>query len=123
MQASKLKTGHWTPHEWLHFLRALPKGFSPEDMGALDDVFSLTASTNSEILAQWLEVSVRRGYRKADTALETFLSTVGRRKFLTPLYWALIESERGDDAKRIYAGARGGYHPITQRTLDELVQG
>jgi len=123
VHATKLDTKAWTPHEWLHFLRALPESFSPQDMATLDEAFSLTVSTNSEILAQWLEVSVRRGYRQADAALETFLLGVGRRKFLTPLYRALIESDRDADAKRIYAKARAGYHPITQRTLDALVRG
>ncbi len=121
--ASELKTKGWTPHEWLHFLRALPEAFSPEELAVLDEVFSLTTSSNAEILAQWLEVAVRRGYREADGALEAFLTRVGRRKFLTPLYRALIESGREADAKRIYGQARGGYHPITQRTLDELVGG
>ena len=123
VQVKKLKTKDWTPHEWLHFLRSLPTSFTPEDMGTLDDVFGFTTSTNSEILAQWLEISVRRGYRKTDASLEKFLLGVGRRKFLTPLYRALMESERSADAKRIYAKARAGYHPITQRTLDALVQG
>ncbi|MFN3181376.1 MAG: M1 family metallopeptidase [Nannocystaceae bacterium] len=123
VQATELDTKGWTPHEWLHFLRAIPEGFSAEDMATLDAAFGLTASTNAEILAQWLEVSVRRGYRKTDAALEAFLLEVGRRKFLTPLYRALIESGRTADAKRIYAQARAGYHPITQRTLDALVQG
>ncbi len=119
----KLDTKDWTPHEWLHFLRSLPASFGPDDMATLDDAFGFTTSANSEILAQWLEASVRRGYRKTDASLERFLLGVGRRKFLTPLYRALIESERAADAKRIYAKARVGYHPITQRTLDALVQG
>lgn len=123
VQATKLDTKGWTPHEWLHFLRAIPESFSAEDMATLDAAFGLTTSTNSEILAQWLDVSVRRGYAKADGALESFLLGVGRRKFLTPLYRALIESGRSADAKRIYGKARAGYHPITQRTLDALVQG
>lgn len=123
VQLKTLPTKDWTPHEWLHFLRALPESFGPEDMKRLDDAFGFTTSTNSEILAQWLEASVRRGYRKTDAALEAFLLRVGRRKFLTPLYRALMESDRPADAKRIYAKARAGYHPITQRTLDALVQG
>ncbi len=118
---TEIDTKPWTPHEWLHFLRALPEGFSPESMATLDAAFGLTASTNSEILAQWLEVSIRNEYRVADEALETFLRGVGRRKFLTPLYRALIESDRKPDARRIYGLARAGYHPITQRTLDDLV--
>lgn len=120
-KAGALAVKDWTPHQWLHFLRALPKDLSAQRLGELDQAFDLTASTNSEIHAQWLNVSVHHGYAQADAALERFLLRVGRRKFLTPLYRALIESDRAADAKRIYAKARSGYHPITQRTLDELI--
>jgi aminopeptidase N len=122
-KATSLETKGWTPHEWLHFLRALPKDLSSDQLAKLDGAFGFTTSTNAEILAQWLETSIRHDYRASDAALETFLVGVGRRKFLTPLYRALMESGREADAKRIYAKARAGYHPITQRTLDALVRG
>ncbi|MBK9400582.1 MAG: leukotriene A4 hydrolase C-terminal domain-containing protein [Bacteroidetes bacterium] len=47
---------------------------------------------NSEILCQWLELCIRSNYTAADTSLEKFLTSVGRRKFLKPLYGALIET-------------------------------
>ncbi|MBC8071854.1 MAG: leukotriene A4 hydrolase C-terminal domain-containing protein, partial [Deltaproteobacteria bacterium] len=56
-----------------------------------------------------------------DGRLESFLRTIGRRKFLLPLYRALIEAGRKPDATRIYAVARAGYHPITQQSLDEML--
>lgn len=122
-EAGSLSTSGWTPHEWLHFLRGLPTDLPSERLAQLDATFELTRTQNSEILAQWLELGVRHTYPGVDQALETFLLGVGRRKFLTPLYRALVESERVDDAKRIYTAARAGYHPITQRTLDALIEG
>lgn len=116
-----LKVQDWTPHHWLRFLRALPADVGSKRLGALDRAFGLTKSKNSEILAQWLELGVERGYRKVDARLEEFLLEVGRRKFLVPLYTALVRADRKDEARAIYTKARPGYHPISQTTLDELL--
>jgi len=113
-----LSTEGWTPHQWLHLLRGLPADLPVSTLAALDERFSLTASRNYEILAQWLEVGVTRGYLAVDERLEQFLRMVGRRKFLLPLYDALLRADRRDDALRIYREARSGYHPITQHSLD-----
>ncbi len=123
LAAAGLPTAKWTPQQWLHFLRALPKETDVARLRALDERFALTDSGNQEILAQWLEISVRHDYRAADAALERFLARVGRRKFLMPLYGALLEAGRGDEARRIFARARPGYHPITQSSLDTLLGG
>ncbi|MCH9685329.1 MAG: M1 family metallopeptidase [Deltaproteobacteria bacterium] len=118
---AKMSTDGWTPHQWLHMLRQLPGKVSAKDLAAFDETFSLTASGNYEILAQWLEVGVGEGYAAVDERLERFLLTVGRRKFLMPLYEALLAAGRKADADRIYAKARAGYHPITQHSLDGLL--
>ena len=112
----------WTPHQWLRFLRGLPADLPPQRLAELDRAFSLTRSGNAEIVAKWLEVSVLRGYRAVDARLEAFLLEVGRRKFLMPLYRSLLEAGRADDARRIYARARDGYHPISQQSLDDLLE-
>ena len=121
VKAAALPGASWTPYQWLHFLRHLPEGLSAERMAELDGVYALTESTNYEILAQWLETSIGRNYRTADERLEGFLVEVGRRKFLMPLYEALVNAGRTEDAKRIYARARSGYHAITRDSLDELL--
>ena len=121
--ASELKTDAWTPHQWLHFLRALPDDIGLDAMAQLDAAFRLTASTNSEIVAQWLALAAKRRYEPAYERLESFLVRVGRRKFLTPLYRALVETEDGKaQALAIYAKARPGYHAISRTTIDEVVQ-
>jgi leukotriene-A4 hydrolase len=117
-----LPSARWSPYEWLHFLRALPRELPSARLAELDRRYGLTGSGNSEILAQWLEVCVLRGYTEVDGRLEAFLQKIGRRKFLLPLYRALLDTGRKHDAERIYASARAGYHPITQQSLDELLR-
>jgi aminopeptidase N len=109
----------WTTHEWLHFLRSQP---SP-DMARLDREFHLSQSHNSEILHQWLLMSVEQGYAPGIEKVESFLCSVGRRKFLKPLYTELMKTENGRGlACAIYAKARPGYHPIAQTTIDSIVK-
>jgi hypothetical protein len=119
--AKALPVADWTAHEWLHFLRAIPADLPVKRLQELDAAHRLTKSANAEIVAQWLQVSIRSGYREADARLDAFLLSVGRRKFLIPLYRRLLESGRGEEARSIYARARPGYHPITRQSLDELL--
>ncbi|HEX6886292.1 MAG TPA: M1 family metallopeptidase [Planctomycetota bacterium] len=118
----ELATRDWTTQQWLRFLRGLPDGLTPEQMADLDGAFGFTRSGNSEILCQWLELAIAHGYRPADAALEEFLGTVGRRKFLKPLYTALMKAdpERG---RALYRTNRTRYHSVSTGTLDGIVGG
>ena len=91
-------------------------------MERLDAAFGFSKSGNSEILAQWLVTAIHVGYEPAYPALERFLTTVGRRKFLTPLYKELVKTPEGlARAREIYAKARPNYHSVSVGTIDEIV--
>jgi hypothetical protein len=62
-------------------------------------------------------MAVRNHYAAANARLEDFLTTVGRRKYVKPLYAAMGDKQ----AAAIYAKARPMYHPITQATIDALL--
>jgi leukotriene-A4 hydrolase len=114
-----IATSSWTTHEWLHFLRTL----NQPDLARLDREFQFSQTGNSEILCQWLLMAVRAQYEPARPLLEEFLCSVGRRKFLKPLYAELLKTPEGSErARRIYAAARPGYHPIARGTLDAMVR-
>ncbi|HRO42168.1 MAG TPA: M1 family metallopeptidase [Flavipsychrobacter sp.] len=119
---AQLATKDWTTHEWLHFLRKLPKPLTQEQMKALDDVFHFTQSGNSEIADLWFVISVTADYKPAYPAMEKFLSQVGRRKFLEPLYNEMMKTGKQEMAKTIYQKYRMNYHPLAQMTLDKLMQ-
>ena len=92
-------------------------------MKLIDAEFKLTQSGNSEILAAWFEQSIRFNYRGIDLALEKFLTRIGRRKFLEPLYSALASTPEGKDrAIKIYEKARSNYHYVSYNTIDEVLE-
>lgn len=122
-ELSSLPTKSWSTQEWLHFLRSMPPSLDANRMSQLDAAFSLTESGNSEILAEWLLMAIRGGYRTAYPKLDRFLMEVGRRKYIKPLYQELAKTPEGKShAKKVYAKARAGYHPISAATVDDLLK-
>jgi hypothetical protein len=124
--ASDLDTSGWSPHEWVHLLRALPVDVGTAVLADLDTAFGLSASRNDEILAVWLLRAVDSGHSaeapQVDEALAAFLTRQGRVKFLRPLYEALVRTDGGAArAREIYAVARPGYHPVARGVIDRVV--
>jgi aminopeptidase N len=119
----RLTTQEWSTQEWLRFLRALPAKLSPERMASLDGAFGLTERENAEVAALWLLMAVRNEYRPADARLEKFLTTIGRRKFLMPIYRELTRTPDGlKKARLLFAKARPFYHPIATESVDLLLK-
>lgn len=113
----------WTTHEWLHFIRQLPTEDEKGLMKKLDDKFNFSTSGNAEILAAWFEVSIKNGYANNILPnIEKFLVSVGRRKFLTPLYRAFKEEGQLEVARNIYKKARPNYHSVSTQTIDNLLE-
>jgi leukotriene-A4 hydrolase len=123
ISTEKLNTKAWSTQEWLRFLRALPAKLPTERLADLDRAFGLTERGNAEIAHDWLLVTIKNGYRPADARLEAYLTSIGRRKLVIPLYQALIASDEGRRrALAIYAKARPFYHPITAESVDKLLK-
>jgi hypothetical protein len=92
-------------------------------MAELDAAFKFSESGNAEILHAWLLRVIARQYKPAYPALEKFLTSMGRRKFLKPLYTELAKTPEGMElARRIYARARPSYHPVSYATIDEILK-
>jgi len=122
--AATLETGDWTTHHWLYFLRNLPQDLTPEQMADLDAAYGLTSHGNSEIQFAWLYLTVPDNYEPAQQAAEEFLKNVGRIKFVAPLFGAVINSDMGlEGAQRIYGEAKEGYHPLTRRAVEAVING
>ncbi len=137
LTAAKIATAKWSTQEWLHFLktvqdevstgsgsdRVVSSAKAAERMEELDKAFHLTRSGNSEIAFQWLLMSIRNRYEPAYPRLEEFLLTIGRRKFIKPLYEELAKTPEGKErALRIYRIARPTYHPIAVTSIDEVLK-
>jgi len=122
VKAAALPTKNWSTQEWLHFLDNLPPKVSADRLIELDSAFALTKSRNAEIAMSWYRNAIRNDYQPAFPAIDHYLTSIGRRKLVRPLYEELMKTPQGATfARNTYTRARPGYHPITQASIDALV--
>ena len=118
----ELPWADWVYQERYRFLSNLDDSTSAVRMKELDLAWSISSTGNNEVLFAWLEQSIRSTYSPSYDRLENFLINVGRRKFLTPLYRAMIETDQKEMALAIYKQARPNYHSVATGTMDELLE-
>lgn len=110
----------WSTPERIHFIEGLPAELTVEKLAELDRGLSLSRAGNSEIAFAWYIAAIAHDYRPAFGPMDEFLQRIGRRKFVLPLYTALMRAH-ADFARQSYARARPNYHPITRASVDEVV--
>ncbi|MGI4878878.1 MAG: M1 family metallopeptidase [Janthinobacterium lividum] len=120
---TSVDAGHWSTQEWLRFLNGLPRKQDAARLGELDRTLGLSASPNPYIRSAWLVLAIANRYDPAIPSIEQYLPSVGRMLLVVPVYRALkAEGSWGMPiAQRVYAQARGSYHPVTVGAIDRLL--
>lgn len=104
--------------EWNLWLDRVPQPQAPEYCAALDERFGLTQNGNMEVKVSWLRLALGSGYAAVLPEVERVLTTVGRMKYLLPLYMALLaRPETVKLAHSVFERAAPGYHPIARQVV------
>jgi leukotriene-A4 hydrolase len=118
-----IDAARWSTQEWLRFLNGLDRRQTPARLAELDVAFKLSTSTNAYVRSAWLRLAIANRYAPAIPSIEQFLPSVGRMLLIVPVYKAL--KEQGDwglpIARRVFAGAKAGYHPVTAGAVAKLL--
>ena len=113
----------WTPTEWQLYLDRVPRPAPPALCAALEARHRLTESTNMEVLVSWLHLAVQSGHDAVLPRVEQVLGSVGRMKYLKPLYKALVaRPETRELAGKAFAANQAGYHPIARQVIEGVVR-
>ena len=92
-------------------------------MTELDAAFRFTGTPNPEIAQRWYPLTVRSGYTDARPDIEKFLTAIGRRKLIMPIYAELAKTDDGRAfAAKVFEKARPGYHPITTGSVADALK-
>jgi aminopeptidase N len=123
--AASVPYAEWSTAERLRFLNGLPRALPQPRLAELDRTFQLTESRNSETLFAWLQLALANRYQAAIPAAERFLASMGRGKFVAPLFKTLLaQGEWGAAiATPLYARTRPLYHSVTAGQVDKLMKG
>lgn len=115
---AKLETKNWNATEWQKFLNDIDGKATAAQMKELDQAFGLGKTTNNEVAFRFYRASINAGYRDIRQPLNAFLMSVGRQKFVLPLYTALRKNPQDKAwAEAVYKKARERYHPATQKSV------
>ena len=126
--ASAIPWASWNTQQRMRFFSWRPpvaatSWVSEAQLADLNQTLNLNAEGNSEVRFAWLQVALAHRYEPSVASAEQFLTSMGRRKFVMPLFQTLWG--QGDwgraHATRIYAKARPLYHPVTTNSVDALV--
>ena len=117
----KLDWENWLYQERYRFLTNIPESVHVTQLNDLNEQYNISETGNNEVLFAWLEQAVLKGHEASYPRLEEFLINVGRRKFLTPLYKAMLVTDKEDMAHHIYSLSRPNYHSVATGTMDELL--
>lgn len=110
-------------HETIYFIRNLPDSITEVQFKAWNSQYQWAKAGNAEIKAAWFEKALNAGYGKyLLTDIERFLTSVGRRKFLEPIYTSMINHGLVKEANDIYNKARKSYHFVSVQTIDALLK-
>jgi aminopeptidase N len=120
--ADTLDGKSWNTQEWMYFLDGLPKKLSKEQMKNLDAAYQLTGAANAEIARRWYLTAIRSDYPPARKAMADYMTRIGRRYLVVPLYEALAKTPEGlAFARGVYKKAKAGYHPMTRASIEKVL--
>jgi hypothetical protein len=94
----------------------------PAQLKKLDDKLNFKGWGNSEIMTEWYILGIESGYKGIRPQMKRFLYKVGRRKYIAPIYSALIKTpENLLWAKKVFLRANVSYHFVTFSTVNEML--
>ncbi len=117
------EVARWESPDLVLFLQHLPRELSHEDCAWLDRTFGLTGRGNYEVLVEWLTIAAGSDYEPVFARVREVLMSVGRMKYLRPLYTALGRHPRTRAlAHEIFAAAGPRYHALSRRVVGSVLE-
>jgi leukotriene-A4 hydrolase len=109
--------------EWLTFIRNLPDTLPVQTYNQLDAKLNFKNCGNSEIMFEWYLKNISAGNKAVYPSMKRFLTKVGRRKYVEPLFAELVKTEENKAwAQSTYRPIRENYHFVTRNTVDGILK-
>lgn len=112
-----------TSKDRCYFLESItPKDPSVEQLKKLDSVFHFSSTKDPEVLTLWYKLSLPKSYGPTFQTAPTFVTSVGRGKYVRPIYDALMKTKKGEQiAKATYEQHKSFYGPTTRSQIEKIL--
>ncbi|KAH7420364.1 hypothetical protein KP509_13G004000 [Ceratopteris richardii] len=123
IRVSEEDCSSWQALEWQIYLESLPRKLQADQISELNERFHFSENHNWEIKVAFLTIAAFSGYEPCFPEIESALHSVGRMKYLRPLYSGLLQSssQAKELARCVFADAKHKYHPIAQAVVQGLL--
>ena len=116
------QTKSWSAFEWVNFIQGLPS-LNATQLKELNARYHFSTTGNNEVLFAWMMCCLKNKDNTIYPVLENFLQTVGRRKYVKPLFTELVKTTAGKkEAEKIFDSSKANYHTITRETVVDILK-
>ncbi len=123
MIVTKIERKDYIVQEWQTFIRALNPTIGKRKMKELDQFLGFSTCGNAEIMNEWFVLAIKNDYTEIRPKIAAFLTKIGRRKYLVPIYQTLAEKpENLAWAKELFKKVSPNYHAVSIKTIHEILQ-
>jgi hypothetical protein len=92
-------------------------------MKELDQFLGFSTCGNAEIMNEWFVLAIKNDYTEIRPEIAAFLTKIGRRKYLVPIYKSLSEKpENLAWAKELFQSIKTNYHAVSRNTVEEILK-
>ncbi len=81
----------------------------------------MTTADNPEIGQRWFPLVISQDYVDAFPTIKTFVQTIGRQKYILPVYTALVKNGYRSLAYQWYNERKTFYHPIAAANIRKII--
>ena len=90
-------------------------------MNLMDTTLTITNDPNPEIGQRWFPLAISKDYKPAFEPAHRYVSTIGRQKYILPVYTALCENGYRALAYQWYLENENFYHPIAAAKIRAII--
>lgn len=87
----------------------------------IDNDLNVTKSENPEIGQRWYPLVIAIGYQEAFPTIKDYVQSIGRQKYILPVYTALVKNGYRSLAYQWYNERKTFYHPIAAANIRKII--
>jgi leukotriene-A4 hydrolase len=90
-------------------------------MQLIDKDLNVTLADNPEIGQRWFPLAIAVNYQDAFPTIKKYVQTIGRQKYILPVYTALVRNGYRNLAFQWYDEKKTFYHPIAAANIRKII--
>jgi leukotriene-A4 hydrolase len=106
---------------FLDKLTTLSDKVTPKILSKIDADLNVTLDINPEVGQRWFPLSILVNYQDAFPAAKKYAQSIGRQKYILPVYTALVQNGMRNLAYQWFNERKDFYHPLAAKKIRAII--